>query len=99
MRDDKGNLYGTTFGGGSNGSGVVFRVDRTGKESVLYSFTAGQTGEVLPLTWLKTRSTTCTHFWRRRRLKLLSGGTDSGAEWSRKKASKSATIGRLFTVA
>jgi len=44
MRDVAGNLYGTTFGGGSNGSGVVFRVDRTSKESVLYSFTGGVDG-------------------------------------------------------
>jgi uncharacterized repeat protein (TIGR03803 family) len=42
IRDEKGNLYGTTKGGGSaeckNGCGTVFRVSRTGKETPLYSF-------------------------------------------------------------
>ena len=46
MRDAKGDLYGTTmFGGGSGscygdpGCGVVFKLDKTGKETVLYTFT------------------------------------------------------------
>lgn len=51
--DNAGNLYGTTefgglFGGGcpSAGCGVVFVVDRTGKETVLYRFTgAPEDGE------------------------------------------------------
>ena len=38
--DAKGNLYGTTFAGGSAGLGVVFRVTSTGTENVLYSFTS-----------------------------------------------------------
>jgi uncharacterized repeat protein (TIGR03803 family) len=46
--DSKGNLYGTTFAGGSTGSyGVVFRVTRKGKESkekVLYYFPGGEHG-------------------------------------------------------
>jgi uncharacterized repeat protein (TIGR03803 family) len=33
-----GNLYGTTFSGGANYSGVVFMMDTTGQETVLYSF-------------------------------------------------------------
>jgi uncharacterized repeat protein (TIGR03803 family) len=38
--DQKGNLYGTTIGGGANGQGVVFRLTPEGKETVLYSFCA-----------------------------------------------------------
>jgi len=49
VRDSKGNLYGTTEGGGFNrcdGScGVVFKLDKTGKETVLYRFTGGSDGE------------------------------------------------------
>ena len=47
VRDSAGNLYGTTpFGGalacgGGNGCGVVFKLDTTGKETVLHSFTLG----------------------------------------------------------
>jgi uncharacterized repeat protein (TIGR03803 family) len=42
-RDKGGNLYGTTVGGGEGcpdygGCGVVFKVDRKGNETVLYSF-------------------------------------------------------------
>jgi len=48
VRDDSGNLYGTTvFGGGCRpgpGCGVVFKVDTQGKETVLYTFT-GITGD------------------------------------------------------
>jgi uncharacterized repeat protein (TIGR03803 family) len=39
IRDSAGNLYGTTNGGGASGAGVVFTVDRAGKEKMLYSFT------------------------------------------------------------
>src|SRR5271166_3337245 len=38
VRDAAGNLYGTTANGGTTGGGVVFKVDRRGNESVLYSF-------------------------------------------------------------
>src|SRR5208283_5074601 len=50
IRDRAGNLYGTTFNGGDlsgcngSGCGVVFKVDRSGKETVLYSFTGGADG-------------------------------------------------------
>jgi uncharacterized repeat protein (TIGR03803 family) len=53
LRDEAGNLYGTTHGGGdvsvsacsfNPGCGVVFKVDPTGKESVLYAFTGGADG-------------------------------------------------------
>jgi uncharacterized repeat protein (TIGR03803 family) len=38
VRDPAGNLYGTTINGGTYGSGSVFKVDPTGKETVLYAF-------------------------------------------------------------
>ena len=44
VRDENGNLYGTAGGGGAFGHGVVFEVDPTGKETVLYSFTGGTDG-------------------------------------------------------
>src|SRR5208282_1837082 len=36
--DSSGNLYGTTFRGGVDRGGTVFKVDATGQETVLYSF-------------------------------------------------------------
>jgi uncharacterized repeat protein (TIGR03803 family) len=45
VRDAAGNLYGTTFIGGANWDpGAVFKVDKKGKETVLYSFTGGLDG-------------------------------------------------------
>jgi uncharacterized repeat protein (TIGR03803 family) len=46
VRDAKGNLYGTTEygGGGSNGAGMVFKLDKTGKETKLEVFTGGKDG-------------------------------------------------------
>jgi uncharacterized repeat protein (TIGR03803 family) len=38
--DQKGNLYGTTEGGGAHGGGVVFKLAPEGQETVLYSFCA-----------------------------------------------------------
>ena len=38
VRDVKGNLFGTTAGGGTHGVGTVFKVSKTGKETVLYTF-------------------------------------------------------------
>ncbi len=47
--DQKGNLYGTTYGGGANdecgennaeGCGIIFKLTPKGKETVLYSFCA-----------------------------------------------------------
>ena len=42
--DAHGNLYGTTFMGGSSGKGTVFKLDRTNTETVLYNFTGGADG-------------------------------------------------------
>jgi uncharacterized repeat protein (TIGR03803 family) len=44
IRDSAGNLYGTTEYGGTAGRGVVFKLDATGHETVLYSFTGGADG-------------------------------------------------------
>lgn len=49
IRDAAGNLYGTTTSGGNTssscplpyGCGVVFKLDASGEESVLYTFTGG----------------------------------------------------------
>jgi uncharacterized repeat protein (TIGR03803 family) len=47
VRDNQGNLYGATVAGGTgpnctseeNGCGTVYKVDKAGKETILYSFT------------------------------------------------------------
>jgi uncharacterized repeat protein (TIGR03803 family) len=44
IRDPAGNLYGTTYYGGVWGAGVVYKVDSSGNETVLYSFTGGADG-------------------------------------------------------
>jgi uncharacterized repeat protein (TIGR03803 family) len=44
IRDSAGNLYGTTYEGGTAGDGVVFKLDTAGRETVLYSFTGGADG-------------------------------------------------------
>jgi len=42
VEDPAGNLYGTTeYGGSNNAYGAIFKVDKNGKEKVLYSFTGG----------------------------------------------------------
>ncbi len=51
IRDAAGNFYGTTQQGGAEGYGVVFKLDTSGAETVLYSFTAND-GQfpIAPLT-------------------------------------------------
>jgi uncharacterized repeat protein (TIGR03803 family) len=44
IRDSAGNLYGTASGGGASRQGVVFKLDPTGTETVLYNFTGGADG-------------------------------------------------------
>jgi uncharacterized repeat protein (TIGR03803 family) len=46
VRDKAGNLYGTTSQGGSDNIGVVFKVDPSGTETVLHSFTGGADGVI-----------------------------------------------------
>ena len=38
LRDGAGNLYGTTYRGGASDIGTVYKIDKTGTESALYSF-------------------------------------------------------------
>jgi uncharacterized repeat protein (TIGR03803 family) len=45
VRDSAGNLYGTTFYGGVSNFGTVFKLNTTGLETVLYSFTGGGDGQ------------------------------------------------------
>lgn len=54
VMDAKGNLYGTTRGGGSGDSGTVFKVDRAGTGTVLYNFCSktGCTDGELPFAGL-----------------------------------------------
>lgn len=44
IMDSAGNFYGTTEFGGAAGQGVVFKLDPTGHQTVLYSFTGGNDG-------------------------------------------------------
>jgi len=44
LRDASGNLFGTTYAGGSSNLGTVFEVDATGKASVLHNFAGGKDG-------------------------------------------------------
>jgi len=44
VRDVAGNLYGTAVSGGASNFGVVFKLDKTGKETVLHSFAGGSDG-------------------------------------------------------
>jgi uncharacterized repeat protein (TIGR03803 family) len=44
LLDPERNLYGTTYAGGANGCGVVFKVGPNGKETVIYSFNCQQDG-------------------------------------------------------
>ena len=43
-RDSSGNLYGTTFAGGSGNNGVVFKIGLGGAETVLHPFSGGSDG-------------------------------------------------------
>jgi uncharacterized repeat protein (TIGR03803 family) len=44
LTDMRGVLYGTTYGGGADSSGAVFRVSRAGAEKLVYSFRNGADG-------------------------------------------------------
>ena len=45
IRNRFGNLYGTTANFGADNTGVVFKIDPAGKETVLCTFTGGEDGE------------------------------------------------------
>ncbi len=44
VMDSKGNFYGVTQAGGTNDDGTVFKLDASGKASILFSFTNGKEG-------------------------------------------------------
>ena len=44
IRDPAGNLYGTTYKGGAANLGVIFKLDPTGHQTVLHSFTSAPDG-------------------------------------------------------
>ncbi len=44
VRDPKGNLYGTTYSGGTSAYGTVFELTPTGTKTVLHSFAGGADG-------------------------------------------------------
>ncbi len=48
VRDAQGNLYGTAHGG-AYGYGAIFKVDKTNKETVLYSFSFGSNHASVPV--------------------------------------------------
>ena len=52
IRDNAGNLYGTTVLGGASGLGTVFKLDTTGKETALHSFTGRPRDGAIPLAGL-----------------------------------------------
>jgi uncharacterized repeat protein (TIGR03803 family) len=53
IRDSAGNLYGTTAEGGIYGAGTVFKLDPTGKETVLHSFSGKPTDGLFPTGLLR----------------------------------------------
>lgn len=54
VRDSAGNLYGTADSGGAYAAGVIFKLDSTGKETVLYSFAGGTSDGSNPFGGLVT---------------------------------------------
>lgn len=48
VRDKAGNLYGTASEGGANGFGIVFKLDKTGKETPLYAFGTNNGDGIFP---------------------------------------------------
>lgn len=46
IRDAAGNFYGTTQFGGASNRGLVFKLDSTGHQTILYTFTGGSDGGI-----------------------------------------------------
>lgn len=57
IMDMKGNLYGTTWSGGSHNDGTVFKISPLGEETVLYAFTGGTSDGTTPMAPLVIDST------------------------------------------
>jgi uncharacterized repeat protein (TIGR03803 family) len=53
VRDAAGNLYGTTLIGGAYGAGIVFKINASGNEELLYSFTGGLDGSLPSATLVR----------------------------------------------
>ncbi len=49
IQDGKGNFYGTTFGGGASNWGVVFKLSKSGAETVLHTFAGGSSDGEFPM--------------------------------------------------
>jgi uncharacterized repeat protein (TIGR03803 family) len=45
VMDASGNFYGTTYVGGLNGAGIIFKITATGQETVLWNFGSGNDGQ------------------------------------------------------
>lgn len=58
--DPGDNVYGTTFTGGTNNLGVVFKVTPSGAETILHSFAGGADGSGPMPAWRWIRRATCT---------------------------------------
>lgn len=52
MQASDGNFYGTTYTGGTNGRGTVYRINSAGTYATLYSFTADKNAPILPYAGL-----------------------------------------------
>lgn len=48
VRDSLGNLYGTTYQGGANGYGTIFKISPAGEETILYNFASTSTDGFYP---------------------------------------------------
>ncbi|MBV9571481.1 MAG: hypothetical protein JO056_09600 [Alphaproteobacteria bacterium] len=48
LRDDAGTIYGTTYGGGANSKGTVYKLAADGTQTVLHSFAGGAKDGVNP---------------------------------------------------
>jgi uncharacterized repeat protein (TIGR03803 family) len=48
VRDNAGNLYGTTNGCGSTGNGTIWKVSEKGKETILHNFAGGSSDGCYP---------------------------------------------------